>query len=150
MKQLLHARGMLKGDLTLEDLLDCALIALPHRIAALRDPRSIVIEVIDGRESEFDQNVILVNLKNMAIPKVVEFDFWYQESKKKEQIVGASNLLLELLALVDRKGIQLFSFNSDMDIQTRQFIEWLIDVGVVSKTENELVIPKSFHLGRYL
>ncbi|MDI6639256.1 MAG: hypothetical protein QMD78_00360 [Methanocellales archaeon] len=78
LKQLLHARGMLKGDLTLEDLLDCALIALPHRIAALRDPRSIVIEVIDGRESEFDQNVILVNLKNMAIPKVVEFDFWYQ------------------------------------------------------------------------
>ncbi|MDI6639255.1 MAG: hypothetical protein QMD78_00355 [Methanocellales archaeon] len=50
------------------------------------------------------------------------------------------------MALVDRKGIQLFSFNSDMDIQTRQFMEWLIDVGVVSKTENELVIPKSFFL----
>jgi len=146
LRQLLHARRMLKGDLTSEDLLDCALVALPHRMVSLRDPHSIVAEVIDGREPEFDQSVILLDLKNMAIPKVVEFDFWHQKSKKKVRIVRASKLLLELLALVDREGIQLFSLNSDMDIQTRQFIEWLIDVGVVSKTEDELVIPKSFFL----
>ncbi|MDI6859949.1 MAG: hypothetical protein QMC85_05595 [Methanocellales archaeon] len=86
MKQLLHARGMLKGDLTLEGLLDCALIALPHRIAALRDPCSIVIEVIDGRESEFDQNVILVNLKNMAIPKWSSLIFGIKNRKRRSKL----------------------------------------------------------------
>ncbi len=150
LKRLFNARGMLKGDLTSEDLLDCALITLPHRMVALRDPRSIVKEVIDGREPKFDQSVILADLKNMAIPKVVDFDFWYQESKKKARVVRASNLLLELLGLVDRENIRLFSFNSDMDTQTRQFIEWLIKVGVLSKTEskteNEVIINKSFFL----
>jgi Mg-chelatase subunit ChlD len=146
LKRLFNARGMLKGDLTSEDLLDCALIALPHRMVALRDPRSIVKEVIDGREPKFDQSVILADLKNMAIPKVVDFDFWYQESKKKARVVRASNLLLKLLGLVDRENIRLFSFNSDMDTQTRQFIEWLIEVGVLSKTESEIIINKSFFL----
>jgi len=146
LKLLLHARGMLKGDLTSEDLLDCALIALPHRMAALRDPRSIVTEIIGGREPKFDQSVIFADLKNMAIPMVVDFDFWYQGSKKKSRVVRASYLLLELLALVDRGNVLLFSFNSDMDLQTRQFIEWLIDVGVISKTENEIIINKSFFL----
>ncbi|MDD2665725.1 MAG: VWA domain-containing protein [Methanocellales archaeon] len=146
LRLLLHARGRLKNDVTSEDLLDCALIALPHRMVALRDPSSIVTEIISGREPKFDKSVILADLKNMAIPKVVDFDFWHQGSKKKARVVRASNLLLELLDLVDRENILLFSFNSDMDIQTRQFIEWLIDVGVVSKTENEIIIKKSFFL----
>lgn len=146
LKLLLHARWMLKGDLTSADLMDCALIALPHRMAALRDPSSIVTEIISGREPKFDKSVILADLKNMAIPKVVDFDFWYQESKKKARVIRASHLLLELLDLVDRENILLFSFNSDMGIQTRQFVEWLIDVGVISKTENEIIINKSFFL----